>query len=120
MIPIITFFVGAQLVAPVISVSVLLANPSRAYLFRRHIDWRVIIYLLPGSMIGAIMGAWSLTLINNELIQILLGLFLISYVLQDKFGRSQLGLQDEAGFVFSAGLNGLFSFRAHQYHWSCL
>lgn len=93
LIPIITFMLGAQMVAPIISVAALLANPSRAYLFRKHIDWQVIRYLLPGSIIGAVIGAWLLTHINVQIIQILLGIFLITYVLQDKFSQSKLTIK---------------------------
>ena len=93
LIPIITFLLGAQMVAPVISVAALLANPSRAYLFRKHIDWQVIRYLLPGSIIGAVIGAWFLSHIDVQIIQILLGLFLISYVLQDKLSKSRLTIK---------------------------
>jgi len=93
LIPIITFMLGAQMVAPIISVAALLANPSRAYFFRKHIDWQVIRYLLPGSIIGAIIGAWFLTQINVQFIQILLGLFLVSYVLQDKLSKSKLAIK---------------------------
>jgi uncharacterized protein len=57
LIPVITFILGAQMVAPVISVAALFANPSRAVIFRKNIDWQVIGYLLPGSVIGAVMGS---------------------------------------------------------------
>ncbi len=93
LIPIITFLLGAQMVAPTISVAALMANPSRAFIFRHHVDWQVIRYLLPGSIIGAIIGAWFLSIINVQIIQILLGLFLISYVLQDKLGKSKLAIK---------------------------
>jgi uncharacterized protein len=93
LIPIISFLLGAQMVAPIISIAALLANPSRAYLFRKHIDWQVIRYLLPGSIFGAVIGAWFLTQINVQIIQILLGLFLVSYVLQDKLSKSKLAIK---------------------------
>ncbi len=93
LIPVITFLLGAQMVAPIISIAALIANPSRAYLFRNHIDWKVIHFLLPGSIFGAIIGAWSLTQINVQIIQILLALFLISYVLQDKLCKSTFSMK---------------------------
>ncbi len=93
LIPIIAFLLGPQMVAPIISVAAFLTNPSRAFIFRQHIDWQVICYLLPGSILGAIIGSWFLTRINPQLIQVLLGLFLISYVLQDKFSKSKLAIK---------------------------
>lgn len=108
LIPVIAFFLGAQMVAPVISVAALLANPSRAFMFRKNIDWQVILYLLPGSIIGAIFGAWSLTHINVQFIQILLGLFLISYVLQDKLSKSKLSIKMKISWFFPLGFSVSF------------
>jgi uncharacterized protein len=108
LIPIITFILGAQMVAPVISIAALLANPSRAFMFRHHIDWPVIQYLLPGSIIGAIIGAWLLTRINVQVIQILIGLFLVSYVLQDKLSKSKLTIKMKLGWFFPLGFSVSF------------
>ena len=35
LIPIISFLIGAQMVAPIISIAALIANPSRAVIFRK-------------------------------------------------------------------------------------
>ena len=43
LIPIITLFLGAQMVAPIISVAAIIANPTRVYAFRNFIDWKVIV-----------------------------------------------------------------------------
>ena len=65
-------------------------------------------YLLPGSIIGAIFGAWSFTHINVQLIQILLGLFLITYVLQDKFGKSKLAMKMKLSWFLPLGFSASF------------
>jgi uncharacterized protein len=108
LIPIITFMLGAQMVAPTISVAALIANPSRAFFFRQHVDWQVIRYLLPGSVIGAVIGAWSLSRMNIQVIQILLGLFLISYVLQDKLSKSKLIIKMKLPWFLPLGLSVSF------------
>jgi uncharacterized membrane protein YfcA len=108
LIPIITFFLGAQMVAPIISFAALIANPSRAFLFRHHVDWQVIPYLLTGSVIGAIIGAWLLTRIDSQFIQVILGLFLISYVLQDKFSKTKLALKMKLHWFFPLGFSVSF------------
>lgn len=108
LIPIISFLLGAQIVAPTLSVAALIANPSRAFIFRHHVDWQVIRYLLTGSVIGAIIGAWFLTQINNQFMQIILGLFLISYVLQDKFSKTKLSVKMKLHWFFPLGLSVSF------------
>jgi hypothetical protein len=108
LIPIITFLLGVEMVAPIISVAALSANPSRSFMFRHHIDWQVIRYLLPGSVIGAVIGAWLLTRINVQAIQILLALFLISYVLQDKFSKSKLATKMKLTWFLPLGFSVSF------------
>jgi len=108
LIPIITFMLGAQMVAPIISIAAIFANPSRAYLFRHHIDLQVINYLLPGSIIGAVIGAWLLTRMNIQVIQILLGIFLISYVLQDKLSKSKLTMKMKLTWFLPLGFSVSF------------
>ena len=57
LIPVIGFLLGVQLVPPVISIASIIANPSRAFFFYQFIDWKVIFYLMPGSLLGASLGA---------------------------------------------------------------
>ena len=108
LIPIITFLLGAQMVAPVISVAALIANPSRAFLFRNDVNWAVVRYLLTGSIIGAIIGSWLLTRMDSQIIQIILGIFLISYVLQDKFSKIKLNLKMQLPWFFPLGFTVSF------------
>ena len=84
LIPIITLFLGAQMVAPIISVAAIIANPTRVYAFRKFIDWKVIFYLLPGSIVGAVLGSWSFSRADTQTIQIILGLFLMSFAIENK------------------------------------
>ena len=104
MIPVISFLIAPQVVAPIISLGAFLANPSRAWLFRSHIDWKVSSWLIPGSLLGAILGAWTFTQISAQWIQIVLGLFLISTVFQYKFGKSKRSFTMKKALFFPVGL----------------
>ena len=104
MIPVISFLIAPQVVAPIISLGAFLANPSRAWLFRSHIDWKVSSWLIPGSLLGAILGAWTFTQISAQWIQIVLGLFLISTVFQYKFGKSKRSFTMKKTLFFPVGL----------------
>lgn len=103
LIPLIAFLLGAQLVAPVISLAALIANPSRVYVFRKNIDWRVIRYLIPGSILGAILGAWSFSQANTQIIQIILGVFLICYVANEKLKKAQYTYKMRLQWFFPLG-----------------
>ncbi len=104
LIPLVGFILGAELVAPVISVAALCANPSRVWLFRQHIDWTIIRYLLPGSLLGAVLGAWSLSQFSPKWIQIMLGVFLLSYIFQVWFGTSKISVSVQRSWFFPLGI----------------
>ena len=92
------------MVAPIISVAALIANPTRVYAFRKNINWQIIHYLLPGSIIGAILGAWLFSKANTQIIQIILGLFLISYVLENTLRKSNYRIKMKLSWFFPLGM----------------
>ncbi len=103
LIPVIGFLLGAQYVAPIISFASLISNPTRAWLFRDHIDWKVIAFLMPGSLIGAFLGAWSFSFLDPKWVQIVIALFLLSYVFQYKFGISTIKFVVKRYWFFPLG-----------------
>tara|TARA_B100000029_G_scaffold503845_1_gene581601 strand:+ start:239 stop:964 length:726 start_codon:yes stop_codon:yes gene_type:complete len=104
LIPFIAFALGVQMVAPIITIAALIANPTRVYAFRKNINWQIVSYLLPGSIIGAILGAWSFSKANTQIIQIILGLFLISYVLENTLRKSNYRIKMKLIWFFPLGI----------------
>jgi uncharacterized membrane protein YfcA len=104
LVPVIGFLLGAQVVPPIISIASVFANPSRVFFFYQYIDWKVIRYLTSGSILGAILGAWLFTQINIELIQIIIGVFLISYVFQYQFSKTKLQIHMQRRWYFPLGV----------------
>lgn len=84
LLPVLVFILGSQQAAPTIALAALLANPTRAFIFAKFIDWKVILFLLPGTLIGAILGAYSFTQLNTDSIKLVIGIFLITTIFQDK------------------------------------
>ncbi len=103
LMPIISLWLGANLTAPVISIAALLANPSRVYIFRNDIDWQVIRYMLPGSILGSICGAWSISQIDATVIQFIIGSFLILYVVQQFYFTERLNFRVVLPIFFPVG-----------------
>ncbi len=104
LIPVIGILLGAQYVAPIISLAAICSNPARAWMFREHVDWNVIKFLLPGSLIGAFLGAWSFSFLDPKWMQIVIALFLISYVFQYQFGKSKLTFKMQKLLFFPLGV----------------
>lgn len=89
LLPILGFLLGAQAVAPVLTIASLIANPSRVAIFSAHIRWNVLAYLLPGTLAGAFAGGLAFSLLNPAWLEILIGLFLVSTIFQYRFGKSR-------------------------------
>ncbi|NJN32135.1 MAG: sulfite exporter TauE/SafE family protein [Synechococcales cyanobacterium RM1_1_8] len=61
LIPLLTWICGANAVAPVLSLGMLLGNGQRVLMFWSLIDWRLTCWYLPGAIAGAITGAYWLS-----------------------------------------------------------
>jgi uncharacterized membrane protein YfcA len=74
-------------IAPVITLASSIASPARAILFWHSIEWTVVRWYLPGATVGAILGGWVLSQISGRLVQVGVGLFLISTLWQYRLGN---------------------------------
>lgn len=74
-------------IAPVIAFTSLMATPTRIALFWRHIDWRVVRRYLPGAIAGAVVGGWLFTRASAHLLEVCVGLFLVSTAWQFRLGE---------------------------------
>jgi uncharacterized membrane protein YfcA len=92
LIPLLTWTLGPRGVAPVIAMVTLFDAPVRLTLFRRHVRWDVVRWYLPGAVAGATLGGYvfaDLAEGSGEWLKVLAGLFLISTVLQFRFGKRE-------------------------------
>jgi uncharacterized protein len=87
LIPVISFLIGSQAVAPVVTMTTLFGGPSRVYLFWKYIRWEIVAWYLPGAIAGAFIGAYIFTRTEAGWLQVILGLFLISTIFQFRFGE---------------------------------
>lgn len=69
-------------VAPTVTVASALAGFARILLFWNSIDWSLVRWYLPGGAAGAVLGAWFFSRASIDLIQVCIGLFLVSTVWQ--------------------------------------
>lgn len=89
MVPITTFFLGAQATAPVINLGNMIGRPVRLILFWKDIDWKIVRYYVPSAIIGSALGAWVFASLRLEWLQIVIGLFLVSTIFQYRFGNKE-------------------------------
>jgi|SRR5438105_1866526 len=98
-----SYWLGAQAVAPVVTLSSLIAVPSRTLLFREHIDWGIVRWFVAGAVPGALLGAWLFTRTEAHWLQLAIALFLLSAPLQYGFGRRERSFEMRLGWFLPAG-----------------
>jgi uncharacterized membrane protein YfcA len=81
LIPLISLLVGAQAVAPIITVGLLIGNTQRSLFFWEEIDWTVTVWYLPGATIGALLGSYAFSQMHLEWLQLVVGIGLLLIVL---------------------------------------
>lgn len=114
LIPFVSFLVGAQAVAPVVTLTSLIGGPARIYVFWRDVDWRIVRWYLPGAIPGAFLGGWAFSQVQVGWLQVILGFFLISTVWQYRFGERERSFRMKLpwflllgfGVAFVSGLVG--------------
>jgi uncharacterized membrane protein YfcA len=89
LVPVINFLIGGKATAPVINLGNLIGEPARIILFWKSIEWKIVKYYLPSAIAGAVLGAWIFSNIQLEWLQIIIGLFLVSTIVQYRFGKKE-------------------------------
>ncbi|MFD2742962.1 MULTISPECIES: sulfite exporter TauE/SafE family protein [Sphingobacterium] len=82
--PIITAFIGVRGVAPIMTIGIACSSVSKTFFFWKDIDWHLFKWLFPSTVIGSVIGARLLAEVPTDLLQVIIGLFLVSTVVQFK------------------------------------
>jgi uncharacterized protein len=72
--------VGAEPVVPIIAISAIITNVSRAVAFRGAIDWRRVRLVAVAAIPTSILGSWAYTLLNGRGALLVIGTMLIAMV----------------------------------------
>ena len=65
--------VGAELVVPIIAISALFTNTSRATAFRHLIDWRRAAIIVAAALVTTALGAWGYTMLTGRGAMLVIG-----------------------------------------------
>lgn len=112
LLPLVGWILGANAVAPVVSIASIIANPSRVWLFRTHVDRRVLRYLVPGSLSGAVVGGYFFSQLSLSALQLCLGIFLLANAIRLAGERFTPSFKTEAWYFLPAaftvsGISGI-------------
>lgn len=89
LMPALVYFYGPMQTIPVIAITATVANISRIFLWWRVIDWKACAVYSLTAIPAVVLGAHTLVSLNERLIQLVLGIFLIVLIPIRRWMRRQ-------------------------------
>jgi uncharacterized membrane protein YfcA len=94
--------VGAEPVVPIIAISALFTNTSRAFAFRPLIDWRRAALIIAAALVTTALGAWGYTMLTGRGAMLVIGGMLTLSVPLRRLSRRHGLVLSERGLAISA------------------
>lgn len=94
--------IGAEPVVPIIAISAMFSNSSRALAFKGFIDWRRAAIVLAGAALTCVAGAYGYTLLTNRGALIVIGAMLCLSVPLRRFLKHRKVVLSDRGLGVSA------------------
>jgi uncharacterized protein len=114
LMPTLTVLIGPHAALPIICFSSIFATATRAWLNRKHIDWKVNVYFLIGALPLIIIGTKIFISLDQNTIEKILGLFMLMLLVSKKLPLTRNFRTPLWAFVplgsftaFIAGLTGV-------------
>src|SRR5262249_33079635 len=96
--------VGAEPIVPIIAISALMTNASRAVAFRRLVDFRRTLIVLAAAVPTSALGAWGYTFLTSVGASIVIGgMLMLSVALRRLLKRHEVQVSDRGLGVISGG-----------------
>lgn len=89
LVPLLNFWLGPNLTAPILNLGVSIGRPVRLVLFWKHIVWRMSLFYILPSVVGVFLASLVFISVPKFWFQLAIGLFLISTLFQYDFGRKK-------------------------------
>ncbi len=89
LVPIARYYLGTGAVAPVLNLANSIGQPFRVWIFWKSIQWHITARYVPAGILGVLLGGWLFSHLRLELIEVLLGIFLVSTIFQYRFGKKE-------------------------------
>src|SRR3954471_18818356 len=94
--------VGAEPVVPIIAISALFTNTSRATVFRHLIDWRRAAIIIVAALVTTALGAWGYTMLTGRGAMLVIGSMLALSVPLRRLSRRHGLVLSERGLSVAA------------------
>ena len=105
-LPLLTIFLDIKTVIPLVALHAFFTTFILLIELRKHLDWQKVLPLFVGSIPGIPIGVFFLKNMNTDVIQLTMGLTLVSYALFSLFSRPMIYEMKTAGVSFVGFLAG--------------
>lgn len=102
-IPVLSLFLDATMIPPVITMGMLFGNGQRVGLYWQRIDKGLTFWYLPGAICGAIAGVFIFTRLQLEWLTLLLGFFLIFSIFTYRLSENVTWFKVKGWYFLPAG-----------------
>lgn len=89
LVPALNWLIGTTATAPVLNTGNLFGRPVRLWLYWRYIDWKAVLWYTPLALLGAVVSGYFFSKANFAVLQLIIGLFLMSTVVQYRWGKKK-------------------------------
>ncbi|TNF37414.1 MAG: sulfite exporter TauE/SafE family protein [Gammaproteobacteria bacterium] len=106
-IPLLALMFPLSIVVPVVGLLDYIAATSHGFAHRKHINWKIILPLLPFTLIGIVAALYLFKTVDAHLLRKALGIFVLLFAAYTLFVNTQ-GLKGSRLWAIPAGLFGGF------------
>jgi uncharacterized membrane protein YfcA len=105
-LPLLTIFIDIKTVIPLVALHGLFMTIILLIELRRHLEWKKVFPLFAGSIPGVPIGVFFLKNMNTDVIQLTMGVILLSYALFSLFYRAVIWEMKKIGVLLVGFLAG--------------
>ena len=85
LIPIASFFFEIKKAIAILTIMFISINLSQIWYFWRHVDWKLVSYMLVGAIPAVVIGAFLMIILPSELLKRVLGFVILFYIINEFF-----------------------------------
>jgi uncharacterized membrane protein YfcA len=101
--------VPTQYIIPLHAAVAFMSNGVRITVFYRHVKWKVVVFFILGMLPGAVAGIHVFSMLNEQVIKLAMGIFILVVVFLPMKGKGKIGgYRTFIPVGFFAGLLGIF------------
>lgn len=109
LIPFSTFLLPIKKAIAIVTIFFIAGNISKIILFRKHIEWKIILLIWAGAIPMVFLGAYLMVYAPSEIIEKVLGGIILLYVINDYFKLTKHVKLNKFAIACVGGAYGFFA-----------